>query len=151
MEITNIQHRPELFDDALKVFWGQWGNENNYKFYEDCMKYSGKTGDSVPSFYIALENEQIIATYAILRNDINSRQDLFPWLACLYVDPSYREKSIGEKLLEHGLQITKQLGYEKLYLASDLNGYYEKYGWTHSTITYYPFGGSIKVYEKAVK
>lgn len=151
MEIIEIQQRPELFDDAVKVFWEQWGNDDNYTFYEDCMKHSGKTNDSIPNFYIALENEKVIGTYALLRNDINSRQDLFPWLACLYVDPTYRGKSIGKQLLEHGLQITEQLGYEKLYLSSDLEEYYEKYGWTNSAITYDPFGGSIKVYEKAVK
>lgn len=120
-------------------------------FYVDCMKHSGKTSDSIPSFYIALEDEKVIGTYALLRNDINSRQDLFPWLACLYVDPAYRGKSIGKQLLEHGLQTTALLGYEKLYLSSDLEGYYEKYGWTSAAITYGPSGGSIKVYEKAVK
>lgn len=151
MEVVTIQQRPELFADAVKAFWEQWGNEKNYMFYEDCMKHSRKTSDSIPSFYIALEDGKVIGTYALLRNDINSRQDLFPWLACLYVDPMYRGRSIGKHLLEHGLQMTAQLGYEKLYLSSDLEGYYEKYGWTNSTITYGPFGGFIKVYEKAVK
>jgi len=150
MEIIEIQQRPELFKEAVKVFWEQWGSESNYKFYEDCMIHSGKTPDFLPSFYVAIENEKIIGTYALLRNDVNSRQDLFPWLACLYVDPTYRGNSIGEQLLEHGLQMTAQLGHEKLYLSSDLEGYYEKCGWTNSTKTYGPSGGSIKVYEKAV-
>ncbi|MFJ8063547.1 GNAT family N-acetyltransferase [Psychrobacillus sp. NPDC096426] len=150
MEIIEIQQRRELFKEAVKVFWEQWDSESNFKFYEDCMAHSGKTPDSLPSFYVAIENNKIIGTYALLRNDINSRQDLFPWLACLYVDPAYRGHSIGEQLLEHGLQITAQLGHGKLYLSSDLEGYYEKYGWTNSTITYGPFGGFIKVYEKAV-
>ena len=150
MEIIEIQQRPELFKETVKVFWEHWGSESNYKFYEDCMVHSGKTPDLLPSFYVALENEKIIGTYALLRNDINSRQDLFPWLACLYVDPAYRCNSIGEQLLEHGLQMTAQLGHEKLYLSSDLEGYYEKYGWTNSTKTYGPSGDSIKVYEKAV-
>lgn len=148
MEIIEIQQRPELFNDAVKVFWEQWGSENNYSFYEDCMKHSGKTKDAIPRFYIALENGQIVGTYAILRNDINSRQDLFPWLACLYIDPAYRGNSNGKQLMEHGLQETARLGYKKLYLTSDLEGYYEKYGWSNSSITYGPFGGSIKVYER---
>ncbi|SES30366.1 GNAT family N-acetyltransferase [Psychrobacillus sp. OK032] len=150
MEIIEIQQRPEFFKEAVKVFWEHWGSESNYKFYEDCMVHSGKKPDSIPSFYIGIENKKIIGTYALLRNDINSRQDLFPWLACLYVDPDYRGNSIGEQLLEHGLKMTAQLGHEKLYLSSDLEGYYEKYGWTNSTITYGPSGASIKVYEKAV-
>ncbi|MFJ5770560.1 GNAT family N-acetyltransferase [Psychrobacillus sp. NPDC093180] len=150
MEIFEIQQRPEFFHEAVKLFWEQWGNESNYKFYEDCMIHSGKAPNSLPRFYVAIENDAIIGTYALLRNDINSRQDLFPWLACLYVDPAFRGNSIGEQLLEHGLQVTARLGHEKLYLSSDLEGYYEQYGWTNSTKTYGPFGGSIKVYEKVV-
>ena len=150
MEIIEIHQRPKFFQEAVKLFWEQWGNESNYKFYEDCMIHSGKDPSSLPIFYVALENDVIIGTYALLRNDINSRQDLFPWLACLYVDPAFRGNSIGKQLLEHGLHVTAKLGHEKLYLSSDLEGYYEQYGWINSTITYGPFGGSIKVYEKAV-
>ncbi|QUG43350.1 GNAT family N-acetyltransferase [Psychrobacillus sp. INOP01] len=148
MEILNIQKRSDLFEESVKIFWEQWGNETNYDFYKDCMRHSSMEKDAIPRFYIAIEDNEIIGTYALLRNDINSRQDLYPWLGCLYVKPSYRGRSIGKILLEHGLNVTARLGYEKLYLSSDLEEYYENYGWVNSTITYGPFGGSIKVYEK---
>lgn len=148
MEILNIQNESDLFNESVEIFWEQWGNETNYDFYKDCMRHSSKDKDAIPRFYIAIEGKEIIGTYALLRNDINSRQDLFPWLACLYVKPEYRGRSIGKSLLEHGLNASAQLGYEKLYLSSDLEGYYENYGWVNSTITYGPSGGSIKVYEK---
>lgn len=151
MEILNIQERSDLFEESVKVFWEQWGNETNYDFYEDCMRHSSTEMDAIPRFYIAVDDNEIIGTYALLRNDINSRQDLFPWLACLYVKPTYRGRLIGEILLEHGLNVTAKLGYKKLYLSSDLEGYYEKYGWVNSAVTYGPFGGSIKVYEKMTR
>lgn len=151
MEILNIQKRSDLFEESVKIFWGQWGNETNYDFYKDCMRHSSMEKDAIPRFYIAIEDNEIIGTYALLRNDINSRQDLFPWLGCLYVKPEHRGRSIGKILLEHGLNVTARLGYEKLYLSSDLEEYYENYGWVNSTITYGPFGGSIKVYEKETK
>jgi len=148
MEILNIQNHAELFDESVEMFWEQWGNETNYEFYKDCMRHSSKDKGGIPRFYIAKEDNEIVGTYALLRNDINSRQDLFPWLACLYVKPEHRGKAIGKSLLEHGLNVTAQLGHEKLFLTSDLEGYYENYGWVNSTVTYGPFGGSIKVYEK---
>lgn len=151
IEIYELSQRIELFDEAVKVFWEQWGNEHNYKFYQDCMLQSCKTSEEIPRFYIALLNESIIGTYAVIRNDLNSRQDLFPWLACLYVNPDHRGNGIGSQLLEHAILETFKKGYKKLYLTTDLEGYYEKYGWTHITEAYGVSGGAIKVYEKATE
>lgn len=150
-EIIELSQRKDLFDEAVEVFWKQWGNENNYKFYQDCILHSCQTVDEIPRFYIALLNESIIGTYALIRNDLNSRQDLFPWLACLYVEPDHRGKSMGSHLLEHAIQETYKKGYKNLYLTTDLEGYYEKYGWTHITKAYGVSGGSIKVYKKSTE
>jgi GNAT superfamily N-acetyltransferase len=106
IKIFELNQRKDLFDEAVRVFWEQWGNENNYEFYQDCMLHSCKTTDEIPRFYVALLNEAIIGVYALLRNDLNSRQDLFPWFACLYVKLEHRGKKIGFYLLEHALQET---------------------------------------------
>jgi uncharacterized Zn finger protein len=37
IKILELSQRKDLFDAAVKVFWEQWGNEQNYKFYQDCM------------------------------------------------------------------------------------------------------------------
>lgn len=105
----------------------------------------------IPRFYVALEDDEIIGTYALLRNDLNSRQDLCPWLACLFVEDNYRGREIGSKLLQHGLQEAAKKGFDKLYLSSDLDGYYEKYGWINSGVVYGVSGGHIKIYEKETK
>lgn len=149
MKIVQIQQKMDLFDEAVQVFWKQWGNEKNYNFYRDCMQHSCETNDEIPRFYIALRNERIIGTYALIRNDLNSRQDLYPWLACLYVDPEYRGKAIGSLLLEHAIQEAAKKGFKSVYLTTDLEDYYEKYGWTHTSEAYGVSGGSIKVYEKS--
>src|SRR3954469_21029064 len=98
MEILVLQDRNDLFEKAVQVFWKEWGSETNYKFYEDCMLQSTTTSSDLPRFYVAIEEGKIIGTYALLRNDINSRQDLCPWLACLFVDENHRCKEIGSKL-----------------------------------------------------
>ncbi|MFD1020999.1 GNAT family N-acetyltransferase [Thalassobacillus hwangdonensis] len=151
MEIKALHEVPERFDEAVDVFWGEWGGEDNYAFYRDCMEHSSTTSADLPRFYLALDGEKIVGTYALLRNDLNSRQDLCPWLACLYIDPAYRGKGLGAKLLEDGLNRTNEKGYDTLYLTTDLEGYYEKYGWKHTTDAIGLGGGSIKVYEKATK
>jgi GNAT superfamily N-acetyltransferase len=148
MEIIELRKKDPLLDQAIQVFWQQWGSEENFKFYEDAILHSATTSSDIPRFYVAVEGEKIIGTYAILRNDLNSRQDLCPWLACLYVTEEHRGKGIGEKLLDHGLRVAADKGYENLYLTTDIENYYEKYGWKNSGIVYGPGGGSIKLYEK---
>jgi GNAT superfamily N-acetyltransferase len=146
IEIHEIQDKIEYFDDAVKIFWDQWGTQSNYKFYQDCMMHSYHTESDLPRFYIAIQDKLIIGTYALLRNDLVSRQDLFPWLACLYVVPEFRGYNIGAKLLEHAIRETEKKRMKKLYLCTDLDGYYEKCGWTHLTNGYFFNGDDTKIY-----
>ncbi|NMH72361.1 GNAT family N-acetyltransferase [Bacillus sp. RO2] len=150
MQIIELRDKDQLLENAIQVFWQQWGSEENFKFYEDAILHSATTSSDIPRFYVAVEEGEIIGTYAILRNDINSRQDLCPWLACLYVAEEHRGKGIGAKLLDHGLSVAAEKGYENLYLTTDLENYYERYGWENSGIVYGPGGGSIKLYEKRI-
>lgn len=73
------------------------------------MIHSGKTEDGIPRFYAAILDERFIGTYALIRNDLNSRQDLHPWLACLYVDLDSRGKKLGARLLDHAIEETAKL------------------------------------------
>ncbi|MFD0717100.1 GNAT family N-acetyltransferase [Paenibacillus sp. GCM10027626] len=146
-QVYELRDEVELFESVVLMFWSQWGTDKNYKFYYDCILHSMKTGSDVPRFYIAIQNNSIIGTYALLRNDLISRQDIFPWLACLYVVPECRGQNIGAKLLQHALHETRRMGYDNLYLSTDLDGYYEKFGWVHLTNGYIFNGIEMKIYK----
>lgn len=148
MNIIEISERTDLIDKAVDYFWKCWGNDNNFQFYKDCIVNSLDKKKSLPKFYILLKDEEIIASYALLTNDIISRQDLYPWLACLFVNPENRNKGIAEQLLHHGLQETKNKGFESLFLSSDLENFYERKGWTHTTNGYNIFDSEIKIFSK---
>jgi len=77
----------------------------------------------------------------------NVRKDLLPWLCALYVEKSERGKSLGSRLLVHGRQEAKTLGFDRLYLCTDHVGYYEKYGWRFHGIEDSEWGGKMRVYE----
>ena len=64
------------------------------------------------------------------------------------MEENHRGKEIGSKLLQHGLEEAAKKGYKTLYLLSDLEGYYEKYGWRNNGVAYGVGGGDIKIYEK---
>lgn len=148
-QIYELKDKAELFDNAVQLFWSQWGSEQNYRFYYDCMLHSMKSDNGLPRFYIAVLNDSIIGTYTLLRNDLISRQDIFPWLACLYVVPEHRGQNIGAQMLKHSLQEARKMGHDNVYLCTDLDGYYEKFGWVHFSNGYIFNGEETKIYRSS--
>ncbi|WP_407270523.1 GNAT family N-acetyltransferase [Radiobacillus sp. PE A8.2] len=144
LEIHHVNERKDLFDEAVKFFWRHWGSSDNYKFYRDCMVHAVENRNGLPRFYIAVIDNEIVGSYAMLRNDLISRQDLFPWLACLYVVPPLRGKAYGAVILSHAIRESKD--FEHIYLCSELENYYEKYGWEYTDDAYYLNGEQTKIY-----
>lgn len=148
MQIIELSQRPDLLDDAVNYFWQCRGNEKNYIFYRDAIVNSLSPEKVLPKWYLMLEQDQMIGSYALLTNDIISRQDLIPWFACLFVNPEYRNRNYAGCLLEHGLKEAARKGFTDLYLSSDLEDFYERKGWTYFAEGYGVSGGSIKIYRK---
>jgi hypothetical protein len=61
IEITDCTWRPELVDKAVEFFWGCWGKETNFHFYQDCIRHSVDPLKALPKFYLALEDEKELA------------------------------------------------------------------------------------------
>jgi N-acetylglutamate synthase-like GNAT family acetyltransferase len=149
IEVVELSQRPDLIDRAIDYIWKCWGNENNSSFYKDCISNSLNEKNSLPKFYLVIHNCEIVASYALLINDIISRQDLFPWFACLYVNHEHRAKGIAGQLLKHGLGEARKKGYDALYLSTDLERFYERYGWTYFADGFNVVDKKIKIYTKS--
>ncbi|WP_308639390.1 GNAT family N-acetyltransferase [Paenibacillus silvisoli] len=152
--IERLQDQPQAFiDEAVSFFWKQWGTEQNAAFYRDCIVHAMQPDIDVPRFYVALEREHdlMVGMCAVLRNDLISRQDLFPWLACLYVNPAYRGQGLGSSLMEHAAAELREHGHAQLFLSTTLDGYYERYGWHYFSPGYYTDGSATKIYRISLK
>ncbi|MGC1204130.1 MAG: GNAT family N-acetyltransferase [Flavobacteriaceae bacterium] len=146
MRIELITKESNLLKKGVDYFWKHWGSESNFKFYKDCIENSFSDNISVPKFYLMLDKDEIIGCYALLTNDIISRQDLIPWFACLYIEENYRNQGLAERLLKHSLNETQKRGFDTLYLSTELNDFYEKKGWEYYSKGYGVFGDELKIY-----
>lgn len=82
MEIIGLHEKPDLFSFYHDLFLKEWGTKDYRSFYMDCIQHA-LNPDTLPTFYLGFEEDQPIGRYALLTNDLVSRQDLWPWLACL--------------------------------------------------------------------
>lgn len=126
IKIELLTENSKLLEKGVNYFWKCWGNDSNFDFYNDCIQNSLSNEISLPKFYLLLNGQDIIGSYALLTNDIISRQDLLPWFACLFVDEQFRNKGYAEQMLIHGIKEANKKGFKKLYLSTDLKGFYEK-------------------------
>jgi ribosomal protein S18 acetylase RimI-like enzyme len=90
--------------------------------------------DKIHGFWIALdENDNIVGITGLYSYNIDKSEAV--WLAWFCVDPVYRGRGIGRKLLECSIEIAKKYNreYFRLYTSNDKNesaaqSLYEKYG-----------------------
>ena len=144
-QIIEIRERPDLLEQCIDYFASRWGIDR--RIYADSISHSLTTDSPLPRWYLVLAGNKIIGSYGLITNDFISRQDLVPWLCALYVEKEHRGKNLGAKLLGHGRREAAVKGYEKLYLCTSLEGYYERLGWKHIGSGVHPWGNVSKIYE----
>jgi len=144
-QIISIREHPEYLDLAVDYLASKWGIDR--KVYEASISDSLTTQNPLPRWYLMFRGDDIIGSFGLIDNDFMVRKDLLSWLCALYVEKSERGKSLGSRLLAHGRQEAKALGFDKLYLRTDHVGYYEKYDWRFFGMGESEWGGKTRVYE----
>lgn len=145
VQVVGIRENKQYLDQAIDYFSSKWNVDK--KIYADSMSSSIETESPLPRWYLLLKGQTIAGSYGLITNDFISRQDLCPWLCALYVEEKDRGLSFGSMLLEHCRAEAGKAGFNKVYLSTDLNGYYEKYGWKYIATGYHPWGDESKIYE----
>lgn len=125
--IIRLTDRPEIKEQAAQWFHEKWGIplEAYQSSMEECL--ADKT--SVPQWYVAMENERIIAGMGVIENDFHDRKDLTPNVCAVYTEKDKRCHGIAGALLDYVCTDMKQKGIDTLYLITDHTSFYERYGW----------------------
>ena len=143
--IVSLRDNPDWLDRFADYFSGKWPVKR--VIYYDAMLHSIDTPSPLSRWYALVKAEDIIGGFGLIANDFNSRQDLYPWLCALFIEQSERGQGLGGRLLAQGIAETRRLGFEKLYLATDHIGYYERYGFKYIGDCYDVGGAPERIYE----
>ena len=123
MKIISLRQSTEYLQSAIAYFQDKWATEESKMVYDDCLRSCLNAENPLPQWYLLLDNETIVGSAGLVTNDFNSRMDLYPWLAALYIEESYRGRNLGNI------------------------GYYEKFGFRYIGNCYHPWGETTRIYQ----
>ena len=102
----------------------------------------------IPTTFVAYETtedgaEVVVGSASLYVHDLDTRPDLSPWLASVYVAEEHRRQGIGSALVRRAVQEAAELGVERLYLFTpDQEQLYKRLGWF--VVERCLFGGSLQ-------
>lgn len=134
MKIYNIKDKPEYIREVAELTQKEWGSKANSdkEFEEKIDKKIIKILDALeePNYckLILLEDNILVGFISIFPHDGEEKQELSPWYATMFVKEEYRGKGYSKILNDAILEEAKIRGFKKLYLKTDLENYYEKFG-----------------------
>lgn len=105
----------------------EWGKLKNNIEIQDKINLI-LSGDKVISVLGIVEDRKLIGFISLFKYDGDERKDLSPWYATMYVKEEYRGNGYSKVLNEMIIEEAIKLGYKRIYLKTDLNNYYEKFG-----------------------
>lgn len=146
--IQNLADVPEWVQEVSRCQYMEWGVEEGDTL--DGVIYRTKHAMSktdIAQTFVATYQNKFLGTVALWRNDLCARQDLYPWMACLYVKEEYRRYGIGTMLQNKTMEVAKQLGYSHIYLITNHDNLYEKNGWIFVEEAPHGDGTMTKIYQ----
>jgi GNAT superfamily N-acetyltransferase len=133
MLITYLADYPQHLLIVAGWIIGEWGWEMPGSTLESIQAEFGShlNHDRIPLTMLALVETQPVGTASISLHDMDTRMDLTPWLAAVYVLPEFRGQGIGSQLVRAIEGIATRLQLERLYLFTpDRAAFYAHLGWS---------------------
>ena len=125
--ILRLVDQPELKECAARWFHEKWNIP--LSAYLESMEECLKKENAVPQWYVAVEGERIIGGLGVIVNDFHNRKDLTPNVCAVFVEEDRRCNGIAGALLHFVCADMKERGIDTLYLLTDHDSFYERYGW----------------------
>ena len=126
-KIVLLRENKNMVDECATWFNEKWGipKQAYLDSMNDCIKGEG----AVPQWYVALDGDKIVGGMGVIENDFHNRPDLSPNVCAVYVEEDYRNQCIAGALLDFVVEDMRSLSVSPLYLLTDHDSFYERYGW----------------------
>lgn len=126
LKYIDLALMPQLKERAAEWFHSKWGVPT--EAYLECMN-AYLNNENQYGWYLCLDGEKIVGGLGVIENDFHDRKDLTPNVCAVYTNEEYRCKGIAGKLLDMVVEECRLKGISPLYLLTDHENFYERYGW----------------------
>ena len=131
LSVKSIKDNKEFLEEYFYLSSLEWGNsykKDNYKSILNKRVSDVLNGinDNIILVLGLFDDDKLIGFISLFKYDDN--YDYTPWYATMYVKEEYRAKHYSKILNDALIEEARKLGYEKIYLKSELINYYEKFG-----------------------
>lgn len=132
MKIYNLKDKLEYLDEVATLEYEEWtsNKEKDKKSRIERKKEKICEAFNNESFckLILVEKNNLIGFISIFPKDSEEEKQLTPWYATMYVKEKYRNNGYSKILNDAILKEAKNRKFKVLYLKTDLENYYEKFG-----------------------
>jgi N-acetylglutamate synthase-like GNAT family acetyltransferase len=132
MKIDSLGNHLHLLPELAKLHFDEWRHFSPDQTLEDRvvkLRTIAQSGD-VPFIVVAIDNNQLIGSSALVNEDMSTRKDLSPWLASVFVKPGFRKNGVGTSLVRYIEGEAQKRGIQKLFLYTEhARNLYAALGW----------------------
>jgi N-acetylglutamate synthase-like GNAT family acetyltransferase len=132
MRIEYLADYPELVPVIAQWHHDQWSYMNpGRSISERISEYRKQHGRrQIPTPVVALVEDQPVGSASLIKHDMDTHEELTPWLASVFVSPQHRGRGIGSSLVQRIEKEAESLGIEVLYLFTpDQESLYARLQW----------------------
>jgi len=154
MEIRFLKEHPNSIIQIAQWYYAEWNEiyEVLGMSFEDVKKAVAErtNTDLIPLSIVALDDRRVVGTGCLKTYDMDTRIELTPWLAGIYVEQTQRRKGIGSMIVIRLEGIAKNLGIQRLYLYTPQSTkFYTRLGWAEYEIITYK-GQKVTIMDKTL-
>lgn len=100
--------------------------------------------------FIMADGDRLAAFATLSQKDCINDDSLFPWVGFVFTAPEYRGHRYSGELIDYACNKAKNQGYDKVYIATDHIGFYEKYGFIYMENRIDIYGEDSRTYYKEI-
>ena len=127
--IILLRDHPDMMERKAQWFHEKWGIAE--EAYRESMEACLKGASPVPQWYVMTDGDRIVGGLGVIDNDFHERPDLTPNVCAVYTMPDCRGRGIAGRLLNAACEDMHGFGIDVLYLLTDHDSFYERYGWEY--------------------
>lgn len=146
LDFESINEQKQWIDKIRACDWGA------SKFLADLLeqnRFHNVLGNG--SLFIMADGEKLVSFCTLTCRDCIKDDALFPWIGFVFTSPEYRGKRYSGEVIESACKRALRQGFDKVYLATDHIGLYEKYGFTYMESRTDIYGEESRIYFRKLR